>query len=290
MQCIQMEFDDHSDGFFFKPAHYPYDVMSANAEHKTFTMRHNYDFSRLHASLGPFDVYQAVPNVFGDEALVGRLTNFSEHISSHKQRISNMVISAQMVSDKVFLSDPLLQVLIHVGPAVRQMKVSDYGFHGDEQHWCVQVIVQHSAEKLFSWCVIENDDSACVAGIYLDTLWWQQNSSQVSVYYDVSFVRDSKECVGASNIMVSKKFRSNMVKHHLHFISNVPLLNLDLPFREEFDNDLIFRIPTQTFFPGSRFEIQVLLQPYSKLQVFVVRFGLFIFYLKHFVIHRFKLS
>lgn len=272
---MEINFEDRKDGYFLKPVYNRYRPKENNVERETFILTHPAELYKLRASLGPFDVYQAVPSDFVDGLSLSGSSGMEDQFNqklTHRQVIYNMDVSAHLVMEKVFLKQPLLQVLIHAQPLIGRKKQDlIYSYYGYSQQWCGQLFVQHGTEQLSSVCVLSKEHEACVAGISLPEIWWHGNSSQVSVYYDISRVEQNQECASASNTIIPARSLANSTNHQRKFISTVPLVEEEMAFQEEKDQDLIFRIPTRSYRQGSKFEVPVLLEKNSGLQVFVIR-------------------
>ena len=272
---VEINFEDRKDGYFLKPVYTRYRPAEDNMERETFILTHPAELYKLRASLGPFDVYQAVPSDFVDGSHSTDMGGMEDHLgqkSMHRQIIYNMDVSAHLVMDKLFLKQPLLQVLIHAQPLIGRKKQDlIYSYYGYSQQWCGQLFVQHGTEQFSSVCVLNEDHDACVAGIHLPESWWRQNSTQVSVYYDISRVEENQECASASNTIIPARSLANSTNKQRKFIATVPLVEEDKAYQEETDQDLILRIPTRGYHPGSSFEVPVLLERNSGLQVFVIR-------------------
>jgi hypothetical protein len=273
---VEINFEDRKDGYFLKPVYTRYRPAEENRETEIFILTHPAELYKLRANLGPFDVYQAVPSDFvagAHSADIGGGGEVRSHSRAmHRQIIYNMDVSAHLVSDKLFLKHPLLQVLIHAQPLLGRRKQDlIYSYYGYSQQWCGQLFVQHGTEQFSSVCVLSEEHDACVAGIHLPESWWRGNSTSVSVYYDISRVEENQECASASNTIIPARSIANVTNTERKFIATVPLLQEDLAYTEEKDQDLIFRIPTRGYRPGARFEVPVLLERNSGLQVFVVR-------------------
>lgn len=272
---MEINFEDRKDGYFLKPVYTRYRPAEDNMERETFILTHPAELYKLRASLGPFDVYQAVPSDFVDGSYSVDMSSMDDHLhkkSMHRQIIYNMDVSAHLVTDKLLLKHPLLQVLIHAQPLIGRKKQDlIYSYYGYNQQWCGQLFVQHGTEQFSSVCVLSEDHDACVAGIHLPESWWRQNSTQVSVYYDISRVEENQECASASNTIIPARSLANSTNTQRKFIATVPLVEEKMMYQEEKDQDLIFRIPTRGYRPGTKFEVPVLLERNSGLQVFVIR-------------------
>lgn len=272
---VEINFEDRKDGYFLKPVYTRYRPAEDNMERETFILTHPAELYKLRANLGPFDVYQAVPNDFVDGSHgvdMGGMEDRWGQKFMHRQIIYNMDVSAHLVMDKLFLKQPLLQVLIHAQPLIGRKKQDlIYSYYGYSQQWCGQLFVQHGMEQFSSVCVLSEDHDACVAGIRLPESWWRKNSTQVSVYYDISRVEENQECASASNTIIPARSLANSTNKQRKFIATVPLVEEDRAYQEETDQDLILRIPTRGYRPGTSFEVPVLLERNSGLQVFVIR-------------------
>ncbi|XP_025092011.1 transmembrane protein 132C-like [Pomacea canaliculata] len=274
---VEINFEDPKDGYFLKPLYQRYQPAERNVERETFILTHPAELYKLRASLGPFDVYQSVPSDFVEGSIISGSASLESYLGHtprpmHRQIIYNMDVSAHLVTEKVFLKQPLLQVLIHAQLMLgRKSQDLIYNYYGYSQQWCGQLFVQHGTEQLSSVCVLGKEHDACVAGISLPESWWHQNSSQVSVYYDISRVEQNQECASASNTIVPVGSLANTSNHQRKFIATIPLVEEEMVFQEEKDQDLIFRIPVGGYHPGTRFEVPVLLEKNSGLQVFVIR-------------------
>lgn len=275
LRGVEINFEDRKDGYFLKPVYTRYRPAEDNMERETFILTHPAELYKLRASLGTFDVYQAVPSDFVDGSYSADMSSMEDYLrkkSMHRQIIYNMDVSAHLVTDRLFLKHPLLQVLIHAQPLIGRKKQDlIYSYYGYNQQWCGQLFVQHGTEQFSSVCVLSEDHDACVAGIHLPESWWRQNSTQVSVYYDISRVEENQECASASNTIIPARSLANSTNTQRKFIATVPLVEEKLMFQEEKDQDLIFRIPTRGYRPGTKFEVPVLLERNSGLQVFVIR-------------------
>lgn len=272
---VEINFEDRKDGYFLKPVYQRYRPAERNVERETFILTHPAELYKLRAELGHFHVYQAVPSDFVEGPYMSDGVSMDDHFgqkSMHRQIIFNMDVSAHLVTDKVFLKQPLLQVLIHAQPLLGRKKEDlIYSYYGYSQQWCGQLFVQHGTEQFSSVCVLTEEHDSCVAGIHLPESWWQQNSSQVSVYYDISRVEENQECASASNTIIPARSLANSTNTQRKFIAFVPLVEEEKAYQEEKDQDLIFRVPTRGYRPGAQFEVPVLLEKNSGLQVFVIR-------------------
>lgn len=276
LRGVEINFADRKDGYFLKPIYTRYRPAENNMETQTFMLTHPAELYKLRASLGQFDVYQSLPSDFVDGVYSSDFGGGGEdHLrpkSMHRQIFYNMDVSAHLVSDRLFLKHPLLQVLIHAQPLMGRKKQDlIYSYYGYSQQWCGQLFVQHGTEQFSSVCVLSDDHDTCAAGIHLPESWWRRNATFVSVYYDISRVEDSQECASASNTIIPARSLANSTNTQRKFIAMVPLVEEDLAYTEEKDQDLIFRIPTRGYRPGAKFEVPVLLERNSGLQVFVVR-------------------
>lgn len=273
--AVEINFEDRKDGYFLKPVYHRYRPAERNVERETFILTHPAELYKLRAELGHFSVYQAVPSDFVQGTYSSDITGLDDHFghkSMHRQIIFNMDVSAHLVTEKVFLEQPLLQVLIHAQPLLGRKKEDlIYSYYGYSQQWCGQLFVQQGTEQFSSVCVLTEEHDACVAGIHLPEAWWRDNASQVSVYYDISRVEENQECASASNTIIPARSLANSTNTQRKFIAFVPLVVEDKAYTEEKDQDLIFRVPTRGYHPGTRFEVPVLLEKNSGLQVFVVR-------------------
>ena len=91
------------------------------------------------------------------------------------------------------------------------------------------------------------------------------------MFYDISRVEQNQECASASNSIVPARSISNSSNSRKKYIATLGLLPTENKFDERRDKNIVFRIPTDHLYPGSKFEVPVILESGSDLQVIVIK-------------------
>lgn len=226
------------------------------------------DVYNLKASSGPFEVHQVIQDDLIDTFLESDEEN--KYSLVHRDVVYNAEVSAHIVSEKLSLKWPKLQVLIHI----RHRSVKKKGKLSDRRSgpvMCGHVYVRNRFSELSSICVLNYPESACVSGIDLPADWWQQNSTAIKVFYAFSHAEQNQECASASNSIVPGKAFENPLTSKRKFITNLYLSQLTNEFKKVKDQHILIYIPMETLDLGTVFEIPVKLEAESDLQGFVMR-------------------
>ncbi|XP_071093980.1 transmembrane protein 132C-like [Haliotis cracherodii] len=265
---VDISFNDPNDGFFLKSSYQKLRTKDPRVtEKEAFIVTHPSELYKLRVHHGPFEVYQSVPDALLEEA-----RSEGENLNlMHRQILYNTDMSAHIVTDRLTPKWSLLQVLVHAQPFGSRKADGMYNVYGYDQQWCGQMFVEHQHQQLSAVCVLSERDSVCVMGIELPSDWWHHNDTDVSVYYHVSRVGANHECASASNSIVPGRSMSGNTDQKKTFIATIRLAEKEYNYEIRKDQNLIFHVPTQDFFPAAKFDVPVYLDTGSKLQVIVIK-------------------
>ncbi|NXD40276.1 T132C protein, partial [Copsychus sechellarum] len=204
---------DNNQRFSSLPTYLPVSYRLFNAETSFFLKEANQDFMRnsslqsrvesffpykarrppvLNASYGPFSVEQAVPqDLLPTSSFFGSTNAFSY----------NWKLQAYILSSKIYLSKPRVQVLFHVAGR-------DWDERGPAERLpCLRVFAFRETREVRGSCRLRGDLGLCVAQLELLPAWFsapsaptgrkkQLEGSPVELYYAVQPGDEKGECAG----------------------------------------------------------------------------------------------
>ncbi|KAI8782424.1 transmembrane protein 132E [Biomphalaria glabrata] len=274
--CINIDFDDSNDGFFLKSS-YKFKPAEPNVVRESLILTHPAEVYKLRASYGPFEMYEVVPNeILNSLTKSGDIfETFSDDM--HRHVMHNLDVSAHLVSQTIVPAQPWIQVLIHVQTLSRKQKQDMiYHYYGITQRWCAQVFVSRGSETHTAVCLLDGDQSACVASLPVPEHWWDTSNltlfeQDIRVEYDLSRVEQSQECASVSNTIVPSRAEVQSDNPDKKYLASVHLLQEQVVYADHKDKDLVFRVPQMDLQANTRFEVPVFLDKNSVLKEFAIQ-------------------
>ena len=238
----------------------------------------------------------SVAATFGPFAAKSDSLVFKLHMSaqSHSeifglQYVSNYAISAHLSSDVLTILQPRLQVVFHMGHAGDDA-LADRGPRDTFQQvrqLCAVMFIQKDSEELMSTCIMDvtSPETLCVASAVLPYHWWHPTlNHSASVYYSVFGVTQEHHCaaVGSPSGIKMKTYDwfADSAREKQSYVGPVNL-SASLANYEELreDQHLLIYVPTTAVSSRSVFHVPMKLQAESDLQIFVVQYVMFSFFL-----------
>lgn len=256
---IDFSFKQPEDGFFLKSPYNKFKFNDGNLNKENFIITGEAQEYDIVAKTGTFQVDHTIPGGYIN-ALNAQMFGKNSESSMHHSIVSGMHVSAHILADNLSPKWPVLQVLLHTTPTLNVSKL------------CGQVFVQNNAQELSGVCGSKPKVDACVVSVVLPVEWWLNNGSTVHVFYSVSRGEQGLECGSTSNSIVPVKTgTSNSTYSSRQSIAVLNLIKAEDNYVTFKDQHVIFNVPTETFHPGTRFEIPVKLEPEYDLQNLIMR-------------------
>uniref|UniRef100_A0A8C5U4Y0 Transmembrane protein 132C n=1 Tax=Malurus cyaneus samueli TaxID=2593467 RepID=A0A8C5U4Y0_9PASS len=225
---------DNNQRFSSLPTYLPVSYRIFNAETSFFLKEANQDFMRnsslqsrvesffpykakrppvLNASYGPFSVEQAVPQ---------DLMLTSNFFGSANKFTYNWKLKAYILSTKIYLSKPKVQVLFYIVGR-------DWDdFSPSERLPCLRVFAFRETREVRGSCRLKGDLGLCVAELELLPSWFNPSlGSPVELYYTVQPGEEKGECtaedIRKGNAIRPGKDSGDDTMSHLQRIGSVSL-------------------------------------------------------------------
>lgn len=222
--------------------------------------------SHVRASFGQFSATTAVPRSALRKA-VGASERHSPGVV-----LSQVDVSAHVVSQAVLADRPVVQVLFHA--ALTPSNSDDGGSPatsaaGVEASFCAvaQLLHSDSQRRLTSPpCSLTVRSVVCLASVALPADWWHpQRADTVQVHFDVRQTNASWTCNNNSSAAGDSDGLGQ-------FLGTLSLTHSVLTYSElKEDRNVLVYVPQGSFYPGSRFRVPVKLQIHSELRQFNVK-------------------
>lgn len=281
--CVRLETSvvDSSSALFVRPSHSDtdgHDVTHGTSQVAFVPLMRPAALTHVHASFGQFTSTVGVPRSALRKA-VGASERHNPGVV-----LSEVDVSAHVVSQAVVADRPVVQVLFH---AALTPSSSDAGqpsaasAAGVEATFCAAARILHSdgQRRLSSAaCSLTVRSVVCLASVGLPATWWHpQRSDTVQVHFDVQQTNSTSTCddrLSATNRSSTDGSTESRASRQAlgQFLGTLSLTHSVLTYSElKEDRNVLVYVPQGSFYPGSRFRVPVKLQVHSELRQFVVK-------------------
>jgi len=277
--CVRLETSvvDSSSALFVRPVHSNTDgrdVTDGTSQVAFVPLMRPAALTHVHASFGQFTSTVGVPRSALRKA-VGASERHNPGVV-----LSEVDVSAHVVSQAVVADRPVVQVLFH---AALTPSSSDAGqpsaasAAGVEATFCATARILHSdgQRRLSSAaCSLTVRSVVCLASVALPATWWHpQRSDTVQVHFDVRQTNGTSACDDRQTATNASSTGSRASRQALgQFLGTLSLTHSVLTYSElKEDRNVLVYVPQGSFYPGSRFRVPVKLQVHSELRQFVVK-------------------
>uniref|UniRef100_A0A8C0JB08 Transmembrane protein 132C n=1 Tax=Chelonoidis abingdonii TaxID=106734 RepID=A0A8C0JB08_CHEAB len=232
----------------------------------------------LNASYGPFSIEQAVPH---------DLLLTSNFFGSTSKFTFNWRLKASIMSDKIYLSKPKVQILFYV--VGRDW--DDYST--TERLPCLRVFAFHETREVRGSCRLKGDLGLCVAELELLPSWFnpptvvsgrkkttdQTEGSPVELYYTIQLGDETGECttedVRKGNAIRPGKDGTDETMSHLLRIGSVSLYRTPESSQLtelRMDSNVVIWLPSKPVKQGEVVNVFVTLANNSTVEQFILRY------------------
>ncbi|XP_077995761.1 transmembrane protein 132E-like [Glandiceps talaboti] len=198
-------------------------------------------------------------------------------LNTSRKYYSHVDISTYIIKSDIRASNSNVKVVFHVtqGLAGHNNGATVANIHKEVP--CLKLHLLYNEHKRNAACKPFGRKLICLAEVPVPDSWWNEmehtGRDQIKVYYTIEDYEENSSCEQSSGNSIRVGTSSGSEKEHeLYRIGDVTMIPSSRNFEMIMDDPHIWlKIPQRDLFPGSRFQISVVLPPNSTLSTFSIR-------------------